>query len=96
MRLFAWIIVAATVVKAQTQPVFGPFSEEDFPFHTCTLDLRNLGKGFAKDNLVPRAIVLKLGEDHYACWDPDLLRIAAFWKNGFVEMSGMAAHSYPP
>ena len=40
--------------------------------------------------------MLKLGEDHYACWDPDLLRIAAFWKNGFVEMSGMAAHSYPP
>ena len=96
MRLFAWIILAATVVKAQAQPVFGPFSEEDFPFHTCTLDLRNLGKDFAKDNLVPRAIVLKLGEDHYACWDPDLLRIAAFWKNGFVEMGGMAAHSYPP
>ena len=88
--------LAATVVKAQAQPVFGPFSEEDFPFHTCTLDLRNLGKDFAKDNIVPRAILLKLGEDHYACWDPDLLRIAAFWKNGFVEMGGMAAHSYPP
>ena len=55
MRLFAWIIVAATVVKAQAQPVF--FFQRGLSL-SCTLDLRNLGKDFAKDNIVPRAIVL--------------------------------------
>jgi mono/diheme cytochrome c family protein len=81
---------------ARGESPFGPFSDPNFPFHTCTLDLRNLGEGFAKENLVPRAIILKLGKDHYACWDPDLLRVAAFWKGGFVEMGGMAANSYHP
>ena len=96
MNLTRWLALAAATAVAHAESPYGPFSDEDFPFHTCTLDLRNLGNGHAKGNLVPRAIVLKLGEDHYACWDPDLLRIAAFWKDGFVEMGGMAAHSYPP
>jgi len=86
----------AVILTAQEETPYGEFSEPNFPFHTCTLDLNHLGEQFPTPNEVPRAIVIKLGNNRHICWDTDLLRIAAWWEEGFVEMKGMASYSYHP
>ena len=63
----------------RTYPV-AEFIEDDFPFFSSVLDARGLGGDFPKDNLTPRGIVLNLGQDLWACYDVDLLRIACVWK----------------
>ena len=35
-----------------------------------------------------------LGNDTYACFDTDLLRVASVWRGGFVSMTTMAQISY--
>ncbi len=95
-------LLCTTALTAQAQTPFGEFSEPDFPFHTCTLNLSEFaeaqkgGLQFPALNQVPRAIVLKLGNGRHVCWDPDLLRMAGWWEGGFVEMQGMASFSYHP
>lgn len=58
----------------------GEFVERDFPFFSSVLDARDVGEGFPKDNLTPRGIILNLGHNLWACFDPDLLRIACIWE----------------
>ena len=95
--IFAVSLLAPVLLdSAPAGSPFGEFSEPDFPFHTCSLDLTAQGKQFPQDNKVPRAIVIKLGNDQHVCWDPDLLRVAGWWEGGFVEMQGMASFSYHP
>lgn len=59
---------------------WGDFVEKDFPFFSTVLDARDVGEGFPKDNLTPRGIVLNLGNNLWACFDTDLLRIACIWE----------------
>lgn len=59
---------------------WGDFVEKDFPFFSTVLDCRELGEGFPKDNLTPRGLVLNLGNNIWACYDLDLLRIACVWE----------------
>lgn len=77
---------------------FGSFVEEDFPFFCQTVDAREFGKTPQVSNLVPRGIVVKLGDGHYGCFDPDLLRWALVWKANddgeYLTMDGMAPGSY--
>jgi len=70
--------------------------EPDFPFFSSILDARNIGPGFPKDNLTPRGIILNLGDDCWACFDTDLLRIAAIWKGNGVTPISLAPKSYHP
>ena len=63
-----------------TPSPWGDFVEKDFPFFSSVLDAREVGEGFPKDNLTPRGIVLNLGHNLWACFDTDLLRIAAIWE----------------
>lgn len=56
------------------------FVEPEFPFFSSVVDARELGEGFPKDNLTPRGIILNLGGNLWACFDTDLLRIAAIWQ----------------
>ena len=90
------LFIFTLLTSAQEKSPYGAFSEENYPFHTCTLDLNKLGPHFPEPNTVPRAIVIKLGNNQHVCWDPDLLRVAGWWENGFVEMKGMASYSYHP
>lgn len=50
-------------------------------------------------NRVRRGILIPLGRSYWTCFDPDLLRYAAFWKTPDGEapltMDSMAAISYP-
>ena len=54
--------------------------EPEFPFFSSILDARKAGGGLPADNLAPRGIVLNLGHDCWACFDPDLLRVVAVWR----------------
>lgn len=71
-----------------------PFVEEDFPFLTTPIDLRDLGPAFPDGNLTSRGIVINLGNESYACFDTDLLRWSVAWTGDFISMAGMAQNSY--
>lgn len=70
------------------------FVEPDFPFFSSVLDARSLGGGWPDDNLTPRGIILNLGRGYWACFDTDLLRVAAAWQGAGVTPVGMAQGSY--
>ena len=71
---------AFAVDKPAASSPWGDFVEKDFPFFSSVLDAREVGEGFPKDNLTPRGIVLNLGNNLWAYFDTDLLRIACIWE----------------
>lgn len=70
------------------------FVEKDFPFINTSLNNRDLGAPFPKDNQVPRALVMLLGHDAYVGFDTDLLRWSVAWRGDFVSMTTVAQVSY--
>src|SRR5215203_2796643 len=78
----------------EQQDRVGPFVEPGFPFVVTTLDAGKLGAAFPQRNLSVRCVVLMLGNDSYACFDTDLLRLAAAWRGGFMSLTTMAQVSY--
>lgn len=80
--------------RKATNTHLGPWVEADFPFFSSVLDARNIGSSPAKDNLIPRGIILNLGNDYWACFDPDLVRLACLWKGEGVSPSAMAPGTY--
>ncbi len=88
-------------LRAQTPPARAVSSspwaaviEPDFPFFSSVLDARSLGAGWPADNLTPRGLILNLGHGYWACFDTDLLRVAAIWSGTGVTPVGMAQGSY--
>ena len=77
------LAVAAEVNAAESAPWAG-FVEPGFPFFSSVLDARELGEGWPADNLTPRGLILNLGHDCWACFDVDLLRVAAVWRGAAV------------
>jgi cytochrome c2 len=77
---------------------WGDWNESEFPFFSSVVDARDVGEGFPKDNLTPRGIVLNLGQNLWACFDTDLLRIACIWEGEKgkppVTPEGLAPGSY--
>src|SRR5687768_3747542 len=73
---------------------FGDFVERDFPYFVTTLDAGKLGVPFPQRNLAVRCVVLMLGNDSYACFDTDLLRLSAAWRGDFMSLTTMAQVSY--
>ncbi|MGJ8698128.1 MAG: DUF6797 domain-containing protein [Verrucomicrobiaceae bacterium] len=73
----------------------GEFLEAGAPFLRSAL----LIKDGETVNRVRRGLLVPLGEDHWGCFDPDLLRWAAFWKapagEAPLSYDSMAAVSYP-
>ncbi len=86
------------VAKAPKQPTLAaseaPWVEPDFPFFSSILDARQAGAGLPADNLSPRGLVLNLGRDCWACFDPDLLRVTALWRGRGVTPTALAPGSY--
>ncbi len=89
---------AAKKTKARkAPPALSPLAawvEPDFPFFSSVLDARKAGAGMPADNLSPRGIVLNLGHDCWACFDPDLLRVSALWHGAGVTPTALAPGSY--
>jgi len=70
--------------------------EPDFPFFSSILDASQVGDGFPSANLTPRGLILNLGDDCWACFDTDLLRISAIWRGKGVTPKALAPGSYHP
>jgi mono/diheme cytochrome c family protein len=70
------------------------FVEPGFPFFVTTLDAGGLGAAFPQRNLAVRCVVLMLGNDSYACFDTDLLRLSIAWRGRFMSLTTMAQVSY--
>lgn len=81
------------------EPKFAPFAEPGFPFLESTVDFRDWdGADAPKENLVVRGVIIKLGQNCYACYDTDLLRLAAIWEGDadqrFLTYTSIASISY--
>jgi cytochrome c2 len=93
--LATFALLATTDVGAQrSQAPFADFVEPGFPFIVSTVDAGKLGSAFPERNLAVRCVILMLGNDSYACFDTDLLRVAAAWRGDFVTLTTMAQISY--
>jgi len=79
---------------ADTTLAVGPFIEPGFPFIVSTLDAGVKGGAFPARNLAVRCVVLMLDDDTHACFDTDLLRVAAAWRGGPMKLTTMAQVSY--
>jgi mono/diheme cytochrome c family protein len=91
----ALLFVATTGVNAQqSQQPYADFVEPGFPFIVSTVDAGKLGAAFPERNLAVRCVILMLGNDSYACFDTDLLRMSAAWRGEFVSLTTMAQISY--
>jgi glucose/arabinose dehydrogenase/cytochrome c2 len=70
--------------------------EPDFPFFSSVLEVSPSGDALPSINRTPRGLVLNLGNDHWACFDTDLLRIAAIWRGKGVTADALAPKTYHP
>ncbi|MCM8534389.1 MAG: ThuA domain-containing protein [Lentisphaeraceae bacterium] len=73
---------------------FGPYSESHFPFFTQTLNHLPANKKKLSTNVTARGLILKPGQDHFACFDTDLLRYSSIWKNGQIKANSMTMGTY--
>src|SRR6266850_3966136 len=73
---------------------WAPFVEPDFPFFSSVLDARDLGNDWPTNNLTPRGLILNLGNDCWACFDTELLRMSVIWEGKGITAAGMAQGSY--
>ena len=98
--VFIFLFFSLLCLPAQSQRApnsqyeFADFVEPDFPFITTTLDAGSVGHPFPERNVAVRCLVLVLGGDNYACFDTDLLRVAATWQGEFMSLVTMAQISY--
>lgn len=83
------------LTRLKTRPARSGFLEPDAPFLRSALLIPN-GRGV---NRVRRGVVIPLSGNQWACFDPDLLRWAAFWHapddQPPLTYDSMAAISYP-
>ena len=92
LMTFHWSRTVGTA--AESLPPRSPFVESSFPFFSSVLDARDLGEGWPGRNLTPRGLILNLGNDCWACFDIDLLRISACWVGESVTPISMSQGSY--
>src|SRR6478609_7045960 len=88
------LLMTTGVTVARNDSPFADFVEPGFPFIVSTVDGGSLGGGYPERNLAVRCVILMLGNDSYACFDTDLLRISAAWRGDFVSLTTMAQISY--
>ena len=95
-RLTATLSIGSLFLAvAVGQPSSDSFLEKETPFLRSALVI-----GDAKmPNRVRRGVLVPIGHDHWACFDPDLLRWAAVWRSDAgkapLTYDTMAAISYP-
>lgn len=94
-----WIVLlmplTATAQRAQDSPfTFADYIEPAFPFINTTLNADSLGQMFPDRNLAVRCLFLQLGANMHACFDTDLLRVAAIWEGEGISLVSMPQVSY--
>ncbi|MBT5704937.1 MAG: c-type cytochrome [Verrucomicrobia bacterium] len=98
-RIFKWItslvvLVSFYDIHAGNARGWGEFVEPGFPYISATVDARSIDGGALEDNLIVRGVIVFLGNDTYACYDTDLVRLGVVWKGGFLDYKSMATHTY--
>ncbi len=83
-----------TAGEARTAAAWAGVVEPDFPFFSAVLDARDRALAGAADNLTPRGLILNLGNDCWACFDTDLLRMSAIWSGRGITAVSMSQGSY--
>ncbi len=82
-------------IQAEHQVTAAPFWEDSQRFLRTALVVEQKNK----PNRTRRGVVLRLGHDLYACFDPDLMRYSAIWKapkgKSPITLDSMAGTSYP-
>jgi len=104
LSLFVTLLLLVVLSRAWSAETLGTFDAEpsrrasfvepDFPFFSSVLDARNLGKDWPANNLTPRGIILNLGNNCWACFDTELLRMSAIWEGQGITPFSMAQISY--
>jgi mono/diheme cytochrome c family protein len=98
-RIFKWmtslvILMSGYGLQAGEVRGWGEFVEPGFPYVSATVDARSIEDGAIDDNLIIRGVIVFLGDDTYACYDTDLVRLGVVWKGGFLDYKSMASHTY--
>ena len=88
------VLVMTGLGTPRREDPFAPFVEPSFPFIVSTVDAGKLGPSFPERNLAVRCVIVMLGNDSYACFDTDLLRLSVAWRGEFVSLTTMAQISY--
>ncbi|MEO8429017.1 MAG: DUF6797 domain-containing protein [Verrucomicrobiota bacterium] len=91
---FAAELPRSTLEAIRAPAPWGDVVETNFPFFSSVLDARKLGEGLSSENLTPRGIVLNLGNQCWACFDTDLLRMSAIWIGEGISPVSMSQVSY--
>lgn len=92
-----WFSVHSSSAKIQDEHkvIAVPFWENHQPFLRTALVFDEN----KKPNRTRRGVVLRLGHDLYACFDPDLMRYSTIWKSPHGKLpftlDSMAGTSYP-
>jgi cytochrome c2 len=96
--LFAWCLIASLLNAAEVDKPspWADWLEPDFPFFSSILDARDAGDNSPSNNLTPRGLILNLGNNCWACFDTDLLRVSAIWRGDAVTPEALAQKSYHP
>ncbi|MFK7847568.1 MAG: DUF6797 domain-containing protein [Rhodothermales bacterium] len=99
--LFSLLILLITTPLAVAQQrapdaaySFADFIEPDFPFITTTINAGTIGPMYPERNVAVRCMILQLGNAAHACFDMDLLRVAATWTGESISMLSMPQVSY--
>src|SRR5204863_6233697 len=80
--------------RVEAEAKWAGFVETNYPFFSSVLDARNLGPGWPTNNLTPRGLILNLGNDCWACFDTELLRMSAVWHGLGVTPVSLSQGSY--
>jgi mono/diheme cytochrome c family protein len=88
------LFVAPHHGRCADEDPWAPWVEANFPFFSSTLDLRDYSPDAVPWNITPRGIILNLGNDCWACFDTDLLRVSAIWKGKGLTGESLAPLSY--
>jgi cytochrome c2 len=85
----ALVTVLAAPLFAADEDRYAPWVQPDFPFFASSLDLRETQPDAKPFNVTPRGLVLNLGENCWACFDTESLRVAAVWRGKGVTADGL-------
>ncbi|HCR28859.1 MAG TPA: hypothetical protein DIV79_02425 [Opitutae bacterium] len=97
--LFISLLFSLNTANGQSEGDATPWAdwvEPDFPFFSSIIDARKTSSLPSRNNLTPRGIILNLGNDCWACFDTDLLRVSAVWRGPGVTPIALAPKSYHP
>ena len=93
-KLLAPLLFTLLTAAALADSKWAPWIEPETPFFSSSLDLRDADPNAVPMNVTPRGIVLNLGHDCWACFDTDLLRVAAIWTGKAVTPEALGPLSY--